>query len=329
MRRLSILSLTAVASVMMAGAPAISSQASVYTYRVNTGSGMMGGVGGRSGFQGDCAPVTSNNQDCPPDQSGNRSNLGERQNSGSTGNTAEGTIFGDQQSNGGGRDLVVKDLFGGNEPVIIPGGKIVTETLPGATVIQPSISGGAGAPDCDSKPTLPDCDEDQGKPETPELPENPGKPGNPGQPENPGNPETPEQPEQPEDEENSDADDFALAVLGLVNEERAKAGLNALTLDASSQEAANVRAVEIQKSFSHTRPNGSGFSTALTEAGVRYTASGENIAYGQNSPQEVMSGWMNSSGHRANILNASFTSIGIGHMENASGVDYWTQLFFR
>ena len=85
----------------------------------------------------------------------------------------------------------------------------------------------------------------------------------------------------------------------------------------------------IQTSFSHTRPDGSGFSTALTQAGVSYTTSGENIAYGQQTPQAVMEAWMNSAGHRANILNASFRQIGVGHVRSASGVSYWTQLFIN
>lgn len=122
---------------------------------------------------------------------------------------------------------------------------------------------------------------------------------------------------------------YAVEVLSLVNAERTKVGASVLTINASSESAANTRAREIQQSFSHTRPNGSGFSSALTEAGVNFRASGENIAYGQNSPQEVMQVWMNSDGHRANILNRDFTSIGIGHTENGNGVDYWTQLFFN
>lgn len=124
-----------------------------------------------------------------------------------------------------------------------------------------------------------------------------------------------------------DSSSYAAEILSLVNAERAKAGVSPLTIDASAERAANTRAQEIQQSFSHTRPNGSGFSSALTEAGVSFRASGENIAYGQNSPQEVMQVWMNSEGHRANILKRDFTSIGIGHTETGNGVDYWTQLF--
>ena len=122
-------------------------------------------------------------------------------------------------------------------------------------------------------------------------------------------------------------DAAASQVVNLVNEERAKAGLSPLTVDRSIEDAAQKRAHEIESSFSHTRPNGSSFSTALTEAGVNYRSSGENIAYGQSSAASVMQGWMNSSGHRANILNGNFTKIGVGHYKSASGVDYWTQLF--
>ena len=114
-----------------------------------------------------------------------------------------------------------------------------------------------------------------------------------------------------------------------MNEERAKAGLSPLSVNSKAANAAQTRAREIEKSFSHTRPDGSSFNTALTEAGVSFRGAGENIAYGQNSPEKVMEGWMNSSGHRANILNRDFTSIGVGHYQDASGTDYWTQLFIK
>ena len=119
----------------------------------------------------------------------------------------------------------------------------------------------------------------------------------------------------------------AEQVVKLVNEERAKAGLGALTMQADITKAANVRAKEIRQQFSHTRPNGSSFSSALTEQGVSYRMSGENIAYGQATPEAVMEGWMNSSGHRANILNGSFQNIGVGLYEDEQGVKHWVQLF--
>lgn len=119
---------------------------------------------------------------------------------------------------------------------------------------------------------------------------------------------------------------FAEQVVELVNEERAKEGLAPLTVDKKVQAAAQVRAVEIKTSFSHTRPNGSNFATALKEQDVTYRRSGENIAWGQRSPQEVVNAWMNSAGHRANIMNKNFTKIGVGYYQH-NGVNYWSQLF--
>lgn len=129
-----------------------------------------------------------------------------------------------------------------------------------------------------------------------------------------------------EDDNGTSQGDFASQVVELVNAERAKYGLSALTVDAKVQQAALVRAKESAQSFSHTRPNGSSFSTALTEAGVSYRRAGENIAYGQRTPQQVMNAWMNSSGHRANILNEDFTTIGVGYTV-VNGTAYWAQLF--
>lgn len=172
---------------------------------------------------------------------------------------------------------------------------------------------------------------DDNQPENPGTPDNnqPETPGTPdgSQPENPGIPDNnqPENPSVPDtDTENAS---FVRQVVNLVNQERAKAGLSPVTADTSIQAAAQVRAKEIEKSFSHTRPDGSSFSTALTQQGVTYRGSGENIAWGQKTPEQVMNGWMNSDGHRANILNKNFTKIGVGYHQNASGTNYWTQLF--
>lgn len=111
-------------------------------------------------------------------------------------------------------------------------------------------------------------------------------------------------------------------ILRLVNEERAKAGLNALQYYYGGQAAADVRAKEIDTAFSHTRPNGTSCFTALDEAGVNYRGAGENIAKGYTSAESVMNGWMNSSGHKANILNENFTHLIVG--VNGS---CWVQLF--
>ena len=116
-------------------------------------------------------------------------------------------------------------------------------------------------------------------------------------------------------------------VVRLVNKEREKAGLQPLAISQPAEAAALVRAKETEHSFSHTRPDGRQFSTALLEQGARFRTAGENIAWGQRTPEQVMQGWMNSSGHCANILNASYTAIGVGYYRNAAGTNYWTQLF--
>lgn len=118
----------------------------------------------------------------------------------------------------------------------------------------------------------------------------------------------------------------AQGVIQQVNAERAKNGLRALKQDTAMTRAANVRAAEIARKFSHTRPNGARGMTALAEAGVSYRAAGENIAMGQTSAQQVMSAWMGSSGHRANILSSRFGRIGVGQAV-INGRTYWVQLF--
>ena len=112
-----------------------------------------------------------------------------------------------------------------------------------------------------------------------------------------------------------------------MNIERSKAGLSALSTNSTLTAAEDKRAQETKQSFSHTRPNGSSFSTVLKEFNISYRTAGENIAYGQRTPQEVVTGWMNSPGHRANILNANFGKIGIGVYQASNGTIYWTQLF--
>jgi uncharacterized protein YkwD len=120
---------------------------------------------------------------------------------------------------------------------------------------------------------------------------------------------------------------YIQEVVRLVNEARAGQGLPALTLDSTMTSAAMVRAKEIQTSFSHTRPNGTTCFTALDAAGVSYRAAGENIAYGQRTPSDVVTGWLNSPGHRANIMSTSFTRIGVGYVVGSNGTAYWSQFF--
>lgn len=115
-------------------------------------------------------------------------------------------------------------------------------------------------------------------------------------------------------------------VIRLVNIERQSYGLSPLSKNAAAVSAARIRAKEITLSFSHTRPNGTSCFTAAGEVGLTYRTAGENIAYGYPSPKQVVTGWMNSDGHRKNILSASFSGIGVG-CYSKGGVIYWSQFF--
>ena len=121
--------------------------------------------------------------------------------------------------------------------------------------------------------------------------------------------------------------DYAEAVVALVNEERAKAGLEALQTTAPLTACAALRASELEASYSHTRPDGSRCFTAFDACGADYSVAGENIAMQYRDPESVMEAWMNSEGHRKNILRADFGKIGVGVYEGADGTLYWCQNF--
>ena len=120
---------------------------------------------------------------------------------------------------------------------------------------------------------------------------------------------------------------YIQQIVDLVNAERTKIGLAPLTLDIQLSNAAQIRAQEQYTLFSHSRPNGSSYRTVLDENGISYMGCGENVAYGFRNPQAVMQGWMNSEGHKANILQEKFTHIGIGYYVGPNGYHYWSQLF--
>lgn len=126
--------------------------------------------------------------------------------------------------------------------------------------------------------------------------------------------------------ENKGISEFAQAVVELVNEERAKEGLSPLSIDQSLCEAAEIRAAEIQESFSHTRPDGTSCFTALDEVGASYRKAGENLALGQSSPEQAVRDWMNSPGHRKNIMNSAYSRIGVA-VQAASRGYAWSQFF--
>ena len=119
---------------------------------------------------------------------------------------------------------------------------------------------------------------------------------------------------------------YEQEVIRLVNEIRVQNGLNALTYDWELSRVARYKSQDMKDNnyFAHNSPvYGTPFQM-IKNFGLTYRSAGENIAKGYSSPQAVVNGWMNSSGHRANILNANYTHIGVGYV--ASG-NYWTQMF--
>lgn len=163
--------------------------------------------------------------------------------------------------------------------------------------------------------------------ETPSEPEQPSGPEQPSEPEAPSQPEEPSEPEQPEQPSGgTSVSSYEQQVVTLVNAERAKYGLAALTLDETLCGYARVKSQDMhdQGYFSHTSPTyGSPFDMMRT-FGVSYRSAGENIAMGYSTPEAVVAAWMNSEGHRANILSANYTTLGVGYVEDGG---YWTQWF--
>lgn len=163
----------------------------------------------------------------------------------------------------------------------------------------------------------------------PVSPQNPANP-RPQQPQTqpqPQQPQTqqPQQPQQPASPQQSgDSAKYAQQVLDIVNQERSKAGLKPLTMNDKLSKVAMAKAQDMYNNnyFDHQSPTyGSPFDM-MKSFGVTYNSAGENIAKGQSSPSEVMNQWMNSPGHRANILNSGFTQIGIAYYNKE-----WVQEF--
>lgn len=135
------------------------------------------------------------------------------------------------------------------------------------------------------------------------------------------------EPEETEPFENlTYSEKYAKEVVDLINEERAKVGAAPLAANDTLNEVAKVRAKEIATYFSHTRPDGSSCFSAIEGLNIRWKALGENIAGGFDEPARVMNAWMHSEGHRSNILNKSFESVGVA-CYNYNGSYYWVQFF--
>lgn len=124
---------------------------------------------------------------------------------------------------------------------------------------------------------------------------------------------------------NSPNSKFSEEVVRLINEERKKNGVSPLKIDYTLMNNAYTRSTELETNFGHKRPNGEPGYTFVLD--LDYSIVGENIAAGQNTPQEVVNAWMNSTGHRSNILNSEFTNTGVGCYMASDGWVYWSQLF--
>lgn len=117
-------------------------------------------------------------------------------------------------------------------------------------------------------------------------------------------------------------------MIALVNTERAKNGCGPVTDNSRLATAAQRHSdnMAAQNFFDHTDPSGAGPGERIHAAGYQWSTYGENIARGQQTPADVMNSWMNSPGHRANILNCAFKELGVG-IHNGSGGPWWTQDF--
>lgn len=119
---------------------------------------------------------------------------------------------------------------------------------------------------------------------------------------------------------------YEQEVVRLVNQHRAQNGLQPLTEDWELSRVARYKSQDMvsNRYFSHTSPTYGTPFQMIRAFGLKFRTAGENIAYGQRTPKAVVDAWMNSSGHRANILNGSYTRIGVGYVANGN---YWTQMF--
>lgn len=184
--------------------------------------------------------------------------------------------------------------------------------LPDFAMPQP----GAGAP----APEQP-----QWQPEAPA--QQPQQPATPEEPQAPAVEQPQQQPAEPPQQQTG-LSDFEAQVVQITNAERRRHGLADLQVDAGLSHVAREKSNDMQANnyFSHTSPTyGSPFDM-MRDFGVSYSAAAENIAFGQQSPEQVVEAWMNSEGHRQNILNGNFTHIGVGYNSNGH---YWTQMFIR
>ena len=122
---------------------------------------------------------------------------------------------------------------------------------------------------------------------------------------------------------------YEQKVVELVNVERQKAGLPTLKMDSAISNVARAKSKDmaVNNYFAHQSPTYGSAGDMLRQFGISWSAWGENIASGQRTPEIVVNAWMNSPGHRANILSNNFSKIGVGYVTNSNGTPYWTQIF--
>lgn len=131
------------------------------------------------------------------------------------------------------------------------------------------------------------------------------------------------------DQDQGTSSSTAAQVLAIVNSERSQEGLGSLSPDSDLNKLAQMKAEDMAKSgyFSHNSPTyGSAFDM-MNEYGFSYRTAGENIAKGQKTAASVMQAWMNSPGHRANVLGGGYTKLGVGYAVDSKGTPYWVQMF--
>ena len=205
---------------------------------------------------------------------------------------------------------------------VIPASAATVKCRPCQFICRPC---GIFCPETEQKPCVPETPKPEQKPEVPDTEENPIVPDVPEiKPDVPEVPETkPEVPEAPETNLGA-MSQLEQAACELINEQRVKNGLKPLTISEELSVKARVKSTDMLENnyFSHNSPTyGSPFAL-MKSLGITYRSAAENIAMGYKTAEAVVNAWMNSPGHRANILSSNYTSMGIGHVDG-----YWTQWF--
>ena len=193
------------------------------------------------------------------------------------------------------------------------------------TIVTASAAGRTQSPKCFRFYWKNPCYEFQLPDQTPVLPETPDtEDQTPVVPETPDTEQTPSTPETPEQDSTGAMSQLEQEACELVNQMRAQYGLQPLIIDEDLSVKARIKSndMKVNNYFSHTSPTYGSPFTMMQNLGISYRTAGENIAMGYTTAEAVVNAWMNSEGHRANILSSNYTSMGIGYVDG-----YWTQWF--